>query len=182
MRIQGASGRRSRWFGVGTVLALLLASVMVGLAFQAPAEAYPGTVCSVSISPASGELTSGQTLTLTGKASTTTHWTVTINGVVHYYTGTTFTETYKVPTVSHKTVIGVTVVCSNSSGSLTLHYRIVVDPFSLAGNGSGGKLPNTGGPSLWWLLAGIACALSGAVLAWRGRSGTKSGGRHARAG
>lgn len=182
MKTQGASGHRSRMFGVGTVLALLMASVVAGLALQAPAEAYPGTVCNLHVSPASGEITSGQTLTLTGSASTTTTWSVTINGVVHHFTGTTFTETYKAPTVAHKTVIGVTVTCTNSSGALTLRFRIVVDPFSLAGNGSGGHLPNTGGPSLWWLLVGIACALSGGFLAWRGRPSTRSSGRHVRAG
>lgn len=182
MKVQVASGRRSRMIGVGTALTLLLASVLAGLALQAPAQAYPGTVCSVHLSPASGEITSGQTLTLTGSSSATTRWTVTIQGVVHYYTGTSFTQTFKAPRVSRKTVIGVTVSCSNVSGALSLHYRIVIDPFSAAGSRSGGHLPNTGGPSVWWLLVGIACAVSGAFLAWQGRPATSTPRRQTPAG
>lgn len=181
MKAEGATGSRSWIVSVGTALALLLTALVGGLALQPPADAYPATVCTVQISPASGHLHSGQTLTLTGKSSTTTHWTVTINGVVHYYTGTTFTEHYTVPTVSHQTTIGVTVYCSNSSGALTRSYRIVVDPFSLPGGGSG-HLPNTGGPSLWWLLAGLVLVLFGASLTFKPRVAAKPVGKHARGG
>ena len=181
MKAYRTSGRRSRIFGLGTALALLIASVLGATALQAPADAYPATVCTVQISPASGHVTSGHTLTLTGKASTTTTWTVTINGVVHHYTGTTFTETYKVPTVSHKSTIGVTVTCTNSSGVLTRRYRIVVDPFSVPGAGGSGHLPNTGGPNLWWLLAALAFVVLGTSLAWRSRAAQRTGRSRARA-
>ena len=179
MKAEGAKASRSWIVGIGTALALLLAVVVGGLALQAPADAYPATVCSVQISPASGHVHSGQTLTVAGTSSTTTHWTVTINGVVHYYTGTTFTVHYKVPPVSHRTTIGVTVYCSNSTGALTRSYRIVVDPFSLPGHGGSG-LPNTGGPSQWWLLAGLMLVVMGTSLLWRHRPAPKPVGKHAR--
>ena len=184
MKAERARTTRSWTVGVGTALALFFASVVGGLALQPPADAYPGTVCSVQISPSSGQVHSGQILTLTGKASTTTKWTVTIGGVVHYYTGTTFTEQYKVPSVSRRTTIGITVYCSNSSGALALRYRIVDDPFSLAGGGSAGSghLPNTGGPSLWWLLAGLVFVVLGASLTSRHRAVPKPVRRHARGG
>ncbi|MGN6161618.1 MAG: LPXTG cell wall anchor domain-containing protein [Marmoricola sp.] len=145
-------------------LALLVVVPLGGLVLKSPpAQAYPAASCSVKITPSSMELKSGQSLKLVGHSSTTTHWTVDFNGVTHYYTGTTFTASYVAPTVSTKTTVGLTVTCSSSAGSLTLHYRIVVDPYTLPSTGSG-HLPNTGGPSIWWLIVGIALTLGGAAF------------------
>lgn len=166
MSLEEAPAGRSTVVRVVTVLSMLVAAVLGGLALQAPAQAYPFTVCSVTISPSSLHVTSGQTYTLTGSSAVTTHWTVTINGVKHYYTGTSFTATYKAPTVTKRTVIGLSVTCTNSSGALTLRYRLVVDPFAI---GSGGHLPNTGGPSIWWLIVGLMAAISGAFMTWANR-------------
>lgn len=166
MRPEEAPAARSTALRVVTVLSMLAAVVLGGLALQAPAQAYPFTTCGVTVTPSSLHVTSGQRLTLTGTSSVSTKWTVTFNGVVHYYTGTTFTATYRAPTVTRRTVIGLTITCTNSSGSLTLRYRIVIDPFA---TGAGGHLPNTGGPSIWWLIAGLMAALSGAFLALRNR-------------
>jgi len=138
------------------------------MTLQAPsAQAYPAVSCTVTITPTSQHLKAGQPLKLVGHSTVTSTWTVKFNGITHYYTGTSFTATYITPKVTKRTVIGLTVTCSNSSGALTLGYRIVVDPFTLPS--TGGHLPNTGGPSLWWLLAGLALVVFGAAAMARHR-------------
>jgi LPXTG-motif cell wall-anchored protein len=159
---------------------------MVGaaLAFSAApaAQAYPSTVCSVSVTPR--HLVGGKTITATGTANTDTDWTFTLvrSGTVLATAqghGKTFTHVFATPRVTKQTSL----VLRSSCGGDT---PVLLDPVSGTGgvggngnghgtnggpanHGSGGVLPNTGGPALWLALLAAALLGGGATVLRRQR-------------
>ncbi|GAC1382979.1 MAG: hypothetical protein NVSMB48_15020 [Marmoricola sp.] len=153
--------------------------VLLGLTALAPsAEAYPTPVLTLKLSVQS--VISGHTFNAVAKASVNCDTlTVSWSGQSATAPGSTLTHTFRAPIVTVPTVITAVAVCRYSSTtgtagaaiaateqSLTAKANITVLPLTSAGSG---HLPNTGGPSIGWLIAGIAALLAGAVAMFAGR-------------
>lgn len=147
---------------VAVVGAVSIVALAPAVATAAPA--YPIHQCHVTVDPPSQQVHAGGTFRVSGSYYISTHWVVSFNGVTRNFTGTSFTTTFRVPKSTHGETLTLTVNCADNQ---TQPFQITVLASS-AGNG-GGHLPNTGGPSIWWLIfAGIAGA-TGSFLMWRGR-------------
>ena len=157
-------------------------------------EAYPSTVCSVTVTPR--HLVGGKSITVTGTANAEIDWTFVLEASgsqsrkaddrpsaeasVPTQTarghGRTFTHVFSTPKVAKTTHLVLRSSCGGDTG-------VVIDPTSsgtggVGGNGNnggpsssggGGVLPNTGGPALWLALLAVALLGGGAYTLRRQR-------------
>lgn len=141
-------------------------TVAPGLASAAPA--YPIHHCNVTVTPPSGQVPAGGTFQVSGSYYISTNWTVQFNGQTRTFIGATFSTTLQVPKVTHNETLTLRVSCSAEPGGFSA-FRIQISAALLNGGGGKGHLPNTGGPSIWWLIAGALAGIIGSTLMWRGR-------------
>jgi LPXTG-motif cell wall-anchored protein len=148
--------------GVGAVLAALLATITVLLTGPG-AQAYPESVCTVSVHPQ--RVVGGNPITVTGSSTVSHTWTFRFNGQTATGKGATFTHKFQTPKVTSERTI---VVHAQCSGGAEQQIPVVVEPANAAGPQGGstapdhnGILPGTGGPALWILLAALALLLLG---------------------
>lgn len=108
--------------------------------------------------------------TITGDASSTTHSGNTV----------TFTHAYPVPAstpASQGHVANATCTAHDTVGysgqeldpTLSTAGHSLTADRTINGVGSGNNLPSTGGPSQWWLIAGLAALVTGAAAIVAGR-------------
>ncbi|MBO9522568.1 MAG: LPXTG cell wall anchor domain-containing protein [Nocardioidaceae bacterium] len=166
-----------------TVLVALFATLGVAPA----ASAYPELTCNLTVD--SQVVNEGDTFTATGTAAVVEknargaavgddiHWVMTFNGETRTGAGAVFTQTFTAPNVTKKTVFPLTAKTSSDAGTCQRTVDITVLPGGAVveppGEGPGeGGLPNTGGPRLILLIAGILLLLggSGAVVVARRRA------------
>lgn len=164
-------------------LATALMALLGFTAFAPSAQAYPQPVFYLKASV--NTVVSGHTLMITGTATVNCE-SITISWAGQTFTGSgsKFKHKYNAPNVTSKTVITAhgTCVFSSTSGAagqaivattqtLTATANITVVPAHSKGNNKnqGGNLPNTGGPSIGWLIGGIAALLAGAGAMFAGR-------------
>jgi hypothetical protein len=156
---------------------------VLGLTALAPsAEAYPTVDMTLSLNL--NRVVSGHTFVATTSTDTAcTTLALTFNGQTVTEPGSKFVHTFTAPIVTVVTPKIVTAVCtytavtgtsgtaiSVTSQQMSRSATITIVPVSTgAGNSSGSGLPNTGGPSIGWLIAGIAALLAGAVAMVEGR-------------
>ena len=98
-----------------------------------------------------------------------TTWVMTFNGETRTGTGETFTQTFKAPDVTKATVFKLTSVGTGDAGTCSRTVNITVLPNGSAVTPPGEELPNTGGPDLWILLAGLALVGAGTAVTLRSR-------------
>ena len=155
-------------FQVAHLVARALIAVLGAVAIVALAPAvttaapkYPIVTCNVTIDPPSGIVKAGGTFTVSGTSMASQAWQVSFNGQTRTFHGKTFSTTFRVPTTAHDETLTLKVTCTNGKSLFQIQ---------ILGTGlGGGHLPNTGGPSEWWLiLAGLAGAI-GSFLMWQGR-------------
>lgn len=148
------------------LVAVLGAVALVALApaVSTAAPAYPNHHCNVTIDPPSGQVKAGGTFSVTGTYYISTKWTVSFNGVTRKFTGPTFTTTFQVPRTARTETLTLKVSCSNGDVS---RFRIEILGSGI--NSGSGHLPNTGGPSIWWLIFAALAGATGSFLMWRGR-------------
>lgn len=157
--------------------------VLLGLAALAPsAQAYPTPILTLKLSVQ--RVVSGHTFNAVATASVTCDTlTVSWDGQSATAPGSRVKHTFRAPIVTVPTVITAVAVCHYSSTTgtggaaisvteQTLTARANVTVLPLSNSAGNGHLPNTGGPSIGWLIAGIAALLAGAgaMLAGRRRS------------
>ena len=160
------------------ILAAALLALLGLAAFAPSANAYPQPVLYLKVS--SNVVVSGHTFMLT--ASTQVNCdvlTISWNGQTYSGSGSKFKHKYKAPIVTSQVVITAKATCTYGTTSGGVGHSITAQ--SLATNpaylnvtvvpahGKGGKLPNTGGPSIGWLIGGIAALLAGAGAMFAGR-------------
>jgi LPXTG-motif cell wall-anchored protein len=153
----------------GVALIALLASV--GLA--PAAHAYPDV--SIDLTVNRQVLYGGESFTATGTSDVTCAWNLTWNGVEKSGTGTNgspYVTSYTAPAVTKITKIPLNGTCTYtpptsrttakaSAASATWHRTIIItvlprgSAVSPPTSGGGSDLPNTGGPNLLFLLAGL---------------------------
>ena len=167
-----------------TLAAALVA--LVSLAGLAPsAQAYPQPFLTLDASQTT--VVSGHSFQLIAHATVkcdvlTINW----NGQTFHRSGSSFSQKFTAPFVTTTTIIQATATCSFSSAAgtagnsivatqlmtNTAHKDVTVVPVKSKGSGhgsGGGNLPNTGGPSIGWLIAGILALLAGAAAMFAGR-------------
>jgi LPXTG-motif cell wall-anchored protein len=147
-----------------------LAAAFVTLGFAPSAEAYPETTCNVTVD--SQVVHSGDTFEATGSsqqfttprasAAAPVSWTITFNDHVRHATGTSFSEKFKAPVVDVETILPLTATALMPDGTTTcthtVNIKIIPDDISVS---PPGHLPNTGGPRLILLIAGLGLVLAG---------------------
>ena len=168
--------------GVAALVGLL---AMIGLA--PAAQAYPEVIIDLTAQPT--VLYGGETFTATATSNVDCDWTLEWNGAsrdknasqefVTVYTAPEVTKITKIPlhgTCVYELPEGATPVTGRTSaaaaGPLTTWKRtimITVLPRGSAVNPPGEDLPNTGGPNLWILLAGLGLVGAGTAVTLRSR-------------
>lgn len=140
----------------------LAVAALVGVpGLMTPASAYPVVSCSVT-APTSA-VKPGHRFPVSGKSSAAEKWTVSFNHSVKHFNGKTFKTTFVAPNKPGTYPLRVT--CAGTAGTQTQTLMIQV---GTSGGGQGHGLPNTGGPSWWWLgIAGAAIVAGGALVTCR---------------
>ena len=153
-------------------LALVAALAMVVAPSLTPAAhaAYPEMSCTVSVTPQT--VKSGGTFTVSGDSPSASSWSVKYDGKTDVYTGTSFSHQYQAPKTTKNKTLGVVAKCIGTQGDQTQSFDLkVLGSNQSATGGSDGELANTGGFSVWWLVAGGGALVigSGLIVASRRR-------------
>jgi LPXTG-motif cell wall-anchored protein len=161
-------------------LTAALLALLGFVAFAPSANAYPPpTPPKLYLTLSTNRVVSGHSFNATAKATVSCD-TITLrwNGVTASAAGSTVKHRYKAPIVSSDVVITAHATCvytatSGQSGAAisatTKTLYAEADVTVVPAHGKGGKLPNTGGPSIGWLIGGIAALLAGAGAMFAGR-------------
>lgn len=164
------------------IAATLFAAISASLAMTPSASAYPELTCNLTVEPQ--VVYEGQTLTATGTAveiekalrasalGDNISWVMTFNGETRTGTGAVFVQKFKAPSVTQSTKFLLTAKANSAAGTCPHTISITVLPNGVVvtpPEGQGG-LPNTGGPRLLILLAGLALVVGGVVAVKRARS------------
>jgi LPXTG-motif cell wall-anchored protein len=160
--------------------ATAFAAIFVALGSAPSAYADPETSCSVTVS--AQQVLSGSELQVTAESQQTTtnsprtavvgtHWSADFNGVTKSGVANVFKTSFAVPTVTAETTLVLTVhaVMPDATTNCEKSLNITVEPSGLAVNPPN-HLPNTGGPSRWFLIFGAALVLIGGAAVQQGRS------------
>jgi LPXTG-motif cell wall-anchored protein len=166
---------------VKKVLSLVVAALvglfaLVGLA--PAAQAYPEGVCDLEVS--AQVVNSGESITATctysvvdnsarKSALSDTTWVMTFNGETRTGTGETFTQTFTAPSVTEPTTFALKSTGTGDAGTCSRTVNITVLPDGSVVSPPGDDLPNTGGPNLWILLAGLGLVVAGTAVTLRSR-------------
>ena len=169
--------------------ALVAMFVLVG--YAPAASAYPETTCNTTVDAqtvvSDGKIhvhgTVEQTTTDDGlgrRAASTVHWVATFNGETHTADENVFNTTFDVPTVTKKTTftLHVEAIMPDEKTTCQRTLEITVQPTSVSPPG-GPHLPNTGGPRLILLIAGLGLVIVGAGAIRLSRKERQTLGRHA---
>jgi hypothetical protein len=152
--------------------ATALATLFVVLGVAPSAFAYPEGVCNLEVS--AQVVNSGESVTATctysvvdtaarKAAGSNVSWVVTFNGATHTGTGDTFTTTFKAPEVTAPTTYTLKSVGTGDAGTCSRSVNITVLPNGTVNPPEPPHMPNTGGPRLILLIAGLVLVLAGAV-------------------
>lgn len=164
-----------------TVFGLL---AVIGLA--PAAQAYPEVVIDISVPPTT--VVGGEPFSVTANSNVTCDWTIEFEGQTRTDTSKEFTANFVAPEVTQITQYplngacdynlpaGATPALRSTDSHWSRTYEITVVPAGQASppiddGSNGGKLPNTGGPSIWLLISGLVLAAAGAGAVVRSRSG-----------
>lgn len=165
--------------------ATALATLFVVLGVAPSAQAYPEGVCNLELS--AQVVNSGESITATctysvvdtaarKSALSDTTWVMTFNGETRTGTGETFTQTFVAPEVTKPTTFKLTSVGTGDAGTCSRSVNVTVLPNGTKVEPPDDDLPNTGGPRLILLLAGLGLVISGAVAIRQSRN--RHDGRH----
>ena len=167
--------------------ATALATLFMLFGFAPAAQAYPEGVCDLEVS--AQVVNSGETVSATShysvvdssarkQAGDDVHWVLTFNGDSRTGTGETFTASFTAPDVTKPSSFKLTSTGTGPAGTCSRSVNVTVLPNgSVSPPGGGGGLPNTGGPALWLLIAGLGLVGGGAVAIRMSRK--EHSGRHA---
>lgn len=161
---------------------MTLAAMFVALGVAPSANAYPETSCNVTVDAQKVE--SGTKLKVHGEsqlvvtddglgraAAPGTTWTATFNGDTVTKTSDEFNTTFAVPEVSTETVLTLTVKAkmTGATDACEKSLNITVRPDGTLVNPPDDQLPNTGGPRMILLIAGLGLVVAGGVAIQQSR-------------
>jgi hypothetical protein len=168
--------------------ATALIALFVTVGFAPTAFGYPEGVCDLQVS--AQIVNGGETITATCHYSVTDtaarrqagsdiHWVMTFNGETRTGTGETFTASFKAPDVSTPTSFTLTSTGTGPAGTCARSVKITVEPNGSVSPPTGPHLPDTGGPRLFLLMAGLALVAVGAISIRMSRKERQTTRRHA---
>lgn len=153
-----------------------LAAMFVAIAVAPSASAYPELSCNVEVD--AQVVDSGETFSATGtsqqivtddglgrSAADAVDWEMTFNGEVRTGQAVTFTQSFQAPevTATTKFPLTATAVLADGETTCTKTVDITVVPGGTTVVPPGEELPNTGGPRMALLFAGLGLVLAGGV-------------------
>jgi len=161
---------------------MLLAALAATVGLAPSASAYPELTCNLTVEPQ--VVYAGQTLTATGTAveiekqlrasaaGDDISWVMTFNGETRTGKGAVFVQKFTAPQVTKSTKLVLTAKSTSAAGSCPHTIAVTVLPGDVVVETPGGQggLPNTGGPRLILLIAGLALVVAGGVAVKRSRS------------
>lgn len=166
------------------VAATVLVALLATLGFAPSASAYPELTCNVTVDPQ--VVFEGEQFTATATAAVIEsseragaegddiHWVMTFNGETRTGTGAVFTQSFTAPSVDERTTFPLTAKSTSAAGTCQHVVDITVLPTGsvVEPPNQGGGLPNTGGPRMIFLIAGVLLLLggTGAVVTARRRA------------
>lgn len=166
-------------YAAALAAALLALLGVTALAPSAQAYPFPPPGVTLTLHLNLNRVVSGHTFVATAKASVNcTSLKINWDGQSGESAGATFKHQFRAPIVTTNTVIRAYAFCTYTATSGTAGHAISLTPKTLTAHaditvipvGSGnGHLPNTGGPSVGWLIGGIAALLAGALAMYVGR-------------
>lgn len=160
------------------MIAAALVALLGVVALAPSAQAYPTPILTLKLSVQT--VVSGGTFNAVATADVQCDtMTVTWNGQTATAPGSTVSHVFTAPVVQVATVITAHATCTYTDQTGTAGHALAVTQKTLTADANvtvlpqaaaaTGKLPNTGGPSIGWLLAGIAALLAGAGAMYAGR-------------
>jgi uncharacterized surface anchored protein len=152
--------------------ATALATLFVVLGVAPSAYAYPEGVCDLEVS--AQVVNSGETITATctysvvdnaarKSALSDTNWVMTFNGETRTGTGETFTQSFVAPEVTEPTTFPLKSTGTGDAGTCSRTVNITILPNGQTEPPKGPHMPNTGGPRLILLIAGLGLVVAGAI-------------------
>jgi hypothetical protein len=152
--------------------ATALATLLMVFGFAPAASAYPEGVCDLEVS--AQVVNGGETITATchysvvdtsarKQAGEDIHWVMTFNGETRTGTGETFTASFTAPDVTKPTSFTLTSTGTGPAGTCSRSVNITVLPNGTVEPPTHGHMPNTGGPRLILLIAGLGLVVAGGV-------------------
>lgn len=155
-----------------------LVAMFATIAAAPSASAYPEVSCTVEVDAQVVDSEASFTATASSQQTTvddglgrtgadSVDWTMTFNGETRTGSGSTFKQTFEAPAVTKTGKYPLTATAVQADGETTCSktVEITVVPGGTTVVPPGGGLPNTGGPHLWLLVAGLALlALGGAAV------------------
>lgn len=169
--------------------ATALTTLLLVFGLAPSASAYPEGVCDLEVSAQT--VNGGDTITATchysvvdnsarKQAGEDISWVVTFNGQTRTGTGETFTSTFTAPEVDAPTTLTLKSTGTGPAGTCSRSVNITVLPNgqTLPPKGPTVHLPDTGGPRMLLLLAGLGLVVVGAVSIRMSRREHDDSGRH----
>lgn len=161
---------------LGSLVLVAVIGAVASVALAASAQAYPDAQQNLTVDRQ--VLYGGESFTATATSNVTCDWTLEWNGDSRDRTAENFVTSYEAPVVTEITKIPLNGTClydtleeprvaakSAAVGTFQKTIMITVLPQGSAVNPpTDGNLPNTGGPNLWFLIAGLASVLGGIVV------------------
>jgi LPXTG-motif cell wall-anchored protein len=161
---------------LASLVLVALIGVLASVGFASSASAYPDAQQNLTVDRQ--VLYGGESFTAFATSNVTCDWTLEWNGDSRDQTSEDFTTEYEAPVVTEITKIPLNGTClydtleepriaakAAATGTFEKTIIITVLPRGSAVNPpTDGDLPNTGGPNLWILIAGLASVAAGAVV------------------
>lgn len=155
--------------------ATMFIALFATVGFAPSAFAYPELTCNLTVDPQ--VVYEGESFTATATAAEVTSparasatgddisWVMTFNGDSRTGKGAVFVQTFTAPQVTASTKYPLTATSTSTAGTCTHTVDITVLPLGAVVSPPGGQggLPNTGGPDIAFLIAGIVLLLGGGV-------------------
>ncbi len=162
---------------LGTMIVVALLGILAAVGFAPAAQAYPDAQQNLTVDRQS--LFGGESFTAFATSNVSCDWTLEWNGESRTQTSENFTTSFEAPIVTEATDIPLNGTClydsleeprvaARAAAQVAFEKTIVITVLprsdEVSPPGDGDDLPNTGGPNLWILIAGLVALVGGAFV------------------
>lgn len=162
---------------LGTTILVALLAVLATVGLAPAAQAYPDAQQNLTVDRQS--LYGGESFTAFATSNVNCDWTLEWNGESRTQSSEDFTTSFEAPIVTEPTDIALNGTCiydsleeprvaakaaAESTFEKTIVITVLPQSNAVSPPGDDDDLPNTGGPNLWILIAGLLSLVAGAVV------------------